>query len=90
MVFLTSKYQRRYSLFETERLIRSHAFCVNSFKYAFAHQRSVSRESCLFRNRTGPDALKPGGRKTLFTFIGALLPIASSPALQMGCLGEPV
>eukprot|EP00439_Symbiodinium_sp_Y106_P017275 s3354_g2.t1 len=26
-------------------------------------------------------------RKTLFTFIGALLPIASSPALQMGCLG---
>ncbi|CAE7234392.1 unnamed protein product [Symbiodinium sp. CCMP2592] len=47
VVFLTSKYQRRYSLFETERLIR----------------------------------------KTLFTFIGALLPIASSPALQMGCLG---
>ncbi|CAE7610228.1 unnamed protein product [Symbiodinium sp. CCMP2456] len=26
-------------------------------------------------------------RKTLFTFIGALLPIDSSPALQMGCLG---
>ncbi|CAE7361112.1 unnamed protein product, partial [Symbiodinium sp. KB8] len=47
VVFLTSKYQRRYALFETERLIR----------------------------------------KTLFTFIGALLPIASSPALQMGCLG---
>ncbi|CAE7247829.1 unnamed protein product, partial [Symbiodinium sp. KB8] len=47
VVFLTSKYQRRYALFETERLIR----------------------------------------KTLFTFIGALLPIHSSPALQMGCLG---
>jgi len=26
-------------------------------------------------------------RKTLFTFIDALLPIAASPALQMGCLG---
>ena len=26
-------------------------------------------------------------RKTLFTFIGVLLPIHSSPALQMGCLG---
>eukprot|EP00439_Symbiodinium_sp_Y106_P013678 s4908_g1.t4 len=49
VVFLTSKYQPRYALFETERLIR----------------------------------------KTLFTFIGALLPI-SSPALQMGCLGMVV
>ncbi|CAE7662668.1 pmpB, partial [Symbiodinium sp. CCMP2456] len=50
VVFLTSKYQPRYALFETERLIR----------------------------------------KTLFTFIGALLPISSSPALQMGCLGMVV
>ncbi|CAE7657264.1 unnamed protein product [Symbiodinium sp. CCMP2592] len=50
VVFLTSKYQSRFALFETERLIR----------------------------------------KTLFTFIGALLPISSSPALQMGCLGMVV
>ncbi|CAE7236901.1 unnamed protein product, partial [Symbiodinium microadriaticum] len=57
VVFLTSKYQRRYALFETERLIRRARF------------------------------LELGGRKTLFTFIGALLPIHSSPALQMGCLG---
>ncbi|CAE7374913.1 pmpB [Symbiodinium sp. CCMP2456] len=29
-------------------------------------------------------------RKTLLTFIGAMLPIASAPALQMGCLGAVV
>ena len=27
-------------------------------------------------------------RKTLITLIGAVLPIAASPALQMGCLGK--
>ncbi|CAE7818958.1 pmpB, partial [Symbiodinium sp. CCMP2456] len=50
VVFLTSKYRERFSLFETERLVR----------------------------------------KTLITVIGAVLPVAASPALQMGSLGVVV
>ena len=30
VVFLTSKYQPRYALFETERLIRSHGACIGT------------------------------------------------------------
>ncbi|CAE7888394.1 unnamed protein product, partial [Symbiodinium microadriaticum] len=91
VVFLTSKYQRRYALFETERLIRRTLAGVVPVEAPVSLQQLYILYKCTIADiRVGQRMsaeTKRALRKTLFTFIGALLPIDSSPALQMGCLG---